>query len=53
MVVIVVVDCRTNNAEVVIVCRLCIEEETVGDESYLKQDEVCDYTILANTPTKS
>jgi len=30
-----------NGAESSIVCRLCIEEDTVGEESYLKQDEVC------------
>lgn len=41
----VFVDCRTNAAESSIVCRLCIEEDTVGEESYLKQDEVCEYTL--------
>jgi len=33
--------CRTNTDEGGIVCRMCIEEDTVGEESYLKQDEVC------------
>jgi len=34
-------DCRTNADGGTIICRLCVEEDTVGDESYLKQDEVC------------
>ena len=41
VVMIVTVDCRTNEAGSSIVCRLCVEEDTVADESYLKQDEVC------------
>ena len=35
-------DVRTNADVERILCRLCIEEETVGTESYLKQDEVCE-----------
>jgi len=33
--------CSSNTDGAPIVCQLCVEEETVGEESYLKQDEVC------------
>jgi len=31
-----------------IICQLCVEEDTVGDESYLKQDEVCEFFNAMN-----
>jgi len=42
------VECSSNTGDVII-CRLCIEEDTVGEESYLKQDEVREYSSPHNT----
>jgi len=42
-------DGRTNADGESIVCRLCIEEDTVGSESYLKQDEVCELWLSHKT----